>query len=152
MLRAILNSAVAAILAIDSVGRIQSVNPAAERMFGYSADEMLGQPINMLMPEPYRTQHDGYLVRHMTTGEKKIIGIGREVEGQRKDGTIFPIHLAVGAFEVGGQRFFSGIINDLSACARLQAEIDRQSLLFQAVFDHVPEALVISSRMARLSW
>ena len=114
-------------------------------MFGYSADEMLGQPINMLMPEPYRTQHDGYLVRHLTTGEKKIIGIGREVEGQRKDGTIFPIHLAVGAFEVGGQRFFSGIINDLSARARLQAEIDRQSLLFQAVFDHVPEALVISS-------
>jgi PAS domain S-box-containing protein len=145
MLRAILDSAVAAILAIDSVGRIQSVNPAAERMFGYSADEMLGQPINMLMPEPYRTQHDGYLVRHLTTGEKKIIGIGREVEGQRKDGTIFPIHLAVGAFEVGGQRFFSGIINDLSARARLQAEIDRQSLLFQAVFDHVPEALVISS-------
>ena len=84
-------------------------------------------------------------MRHLTTGEKKIIGIGREVEGQRKDGTIFPIHLAVGAFEVGGQRFFSGIINDLSARARLQAEIDRQSLLFQAVFDHVPEALVISS-------
>ena len=84
-------------------------------------------------------------MRHLTTGEKKIIGIGREVEGQRKDGTIFPIHLAVGAFEVGGQCFFSGIINDLSARARLQAEIDRQSLLFQAVFDHVPEALVISS-------
>jgi PAS domain S-box-containing protein len=145
MLRAILESAVAAILAIDSAGRIQSVNPAAERMFGYTADEMLEQPINMLMPEPYRSQHDGYLVRHLTTGEKKIIGIGREVEGQRKDGTIFPIHLAVGAFEVGGQRFFSGIINDLSARARLQAEIDRQSLLFQAVFDHVPEALVISS-------
>jgi PAS domain S-box-containing protein len=145
MLRAILESAVAAILAIDSAGRIQSVNPAAERLFGYSAEEMLGQPINMLMPEPYRTQHDGYLTRHLTTGEKRIIGIGREVEGQRKDGTIFPIHLAVGAFEVGGQRFFSGIINDLSARARLQAEIDRQSLLFQAVFDHVPEALVISS-------
>lgn len=145
MLRAILESAVAAILAIDSAGRIQSVNPATERMFGYRADEMLGQPINILMPEPYRTQHDGYLARHLETGEKRIIGIGREVEGQRKDGTIFPIHLAVGAFEVGGQRFFSGIINDLSARARLQAEIDRQSLLFQAVFDHVPEALVISS-------
>jgi PAS domain S-box-containing protein len=145
MLQAILESAVTAILAIDSAGRIQTVNPATERMFGYSAGEMLGQPINMLMPEPYRTQHDGYLARHLTTGEKRIIGIGREVEGQRKDGTIFPIHLAVGAFEVEGKRYFSGIINDLSARARLQAEIDRQSLLFQAVFDHVPEALVISS-------
>ncbi len=145
MLEAILESAVAAILAIDSSGRIQNVNPAAERMFGYSAAEMLDQPINMLMPEPYQSQHDGYLHRHLSTGERRIIGIGREVQGLRKDGTIFPIHLSVGAFEVGGKRFFSGIINDLSARARLQAEIDRQSLLFQAVFDHVPEALVISS-------
>jgi PAS domain S-box-containing protein len=145
MLKAILESAVAAILAIDSAGRIQSVNPAAEKMFGYSAGEMLGKPINMLMPEPYQSQHDGYLARHLATGEKRIIGIGREVQGLRKDGTVFPIHLSVGAFEVDGQKFFSGIINDLSARARLQAEIDRQSLLFQAVFDHVPEALVISS-------
>ncbi|MFA5956749.1 PAS domain S-box protein [Hyphomicrobium sp.] len=145
MLEAILESAVAAILAIDSSGRIQNVNPAAQRMFGYSAAEMLGQPINMLMPEPYQSQHDGYLHRHLSTGERRIIGIGREVQGLRKDGTIFPIHLSVGTFEVGGKRFFSGIINDLSARARLQAEIDRQSLLFQAVFDHVPEALVISS-------
>lgn len=145
MLKAILESAVAAILAIDSSGRIQSVNPAAEQMFGYSAGEMLNKPINMLMPEPYQSQHDSYLQRHLTTGEKRIIGVGREVQGLHKDGTIFPIHLSVGMFEVGGRKFFSGIINDLSARARLQAEIDRQSLLFQAVFDHVPEALVISS-------
>ncbi|MFT3732181.1 MAG: PAS domain S-box protein [Hyphomicrobium sp.] len=145
MLKAILESAVAAILAIDSSGRIQIVNPAAERMFGYSTDELLGKPINVLMPEPYQSQHDHYLQRHLATGEKKIIGIGREVRGLRKDGTVFPIHLSVGSFEVGGQRFFSGIINDMSAHARLQAEIDRQSLLFQAVFDHVPEALVIFS-------
>ncbi|MBS0233242.1 MAG: PAS domain S-box protein [Proteobacteria bacterium] len=145
MLKAILESAVAAILAIDSSGRIQSVNPAAEKMFGYSAAEMMGKPVNMLMPEPYRSQHDAYIGRHLATGEKRIIGIGREVQGLNKDGTIFPIHLSVGEFEVEGQRFFSGIINDLTARARLQAEIDRQSLLFQAVFDHVPEALVISS-------
>lgn len=145
MLKAILESAVAAILAIDSSGRIQSVNPAAERMFGYTADEMLNNPINMLMPEPYQSQHDDYLRRHLTTGERRIIGIGREVQGRHKDGAVFPIHLSVGAFEVDGQKFFSGIINDLSARAQLQAEIDRQSLLFQAVFDHVPEALVISS-------
>jgi PAS domain S-box-containing protein len=145
MLKAILESAVAAILAIDSSGRIQIVNPAAEKMFGYTADEMIGKPINILMPEPYQHQHDSYLERHLATGEKRIIGIGREVKGLRKDGEIFPLHLSVGAFEVAGQRFFSGILNDLSARARLQAEIDRQSLLFQAVFDHVPEALVITS-------
>jgi PAS domain S-box-containing protein len=145
MLQAILESAVAAILAIDGRGRIKSVNPAAERMFGYTAAEMFGQNVSMLMPEPYRTQHDGYMERYFRTGEKRIIGIGREVEGQRKDGTIFPLHLAVGEFEVDGERFFSGIATDLSTHARLQAEIDRQSLLFQAVFDHVPETLVIST-------
>lgn len=145
MLNAILGSAVAAILVIDSDGLIQEVNPAAKRMFGYTGGEMLGKPVSMLMPEPYRSQHDAYIDRHLATGEKRIIGIGREVEGRHKDGTIFPIHLSVGSFEVGGRRFFSGMINDLTARARLQAEIDRQSLLFQAVFDHVPEALVISS-------
>jgi PAS domain S-box-containing protein len=145
MLQAILESAVAAILAIDSHGRIKSVNPATERMFGFKASEMLGQNVSMLMPEPYRRQHDAYMERYFQTGQKRIIGIGREVEGQRKDGTIFPIHLAVGEFEVAGEHFFSGIITDLSTHARLQAEIDRQSLLFQAVFDHVPEALVISA-------
>jgi len=145
MLRAILESAVTAILAIDRSGRIHTVNPATERMFGYTNAEMLGQPVNMLMPEPYRTHHDRYIENYLQSGEKKIIGIGREVEGRRKDGSIFPIHLAVGEFEVGGESYFSGIINDLSARARLQAEIDRQSLLFQTVFDHVPEPLVISA-------
>jgi len=144
MLKAILDSAVAAILAIDGNGRIKSVNPATEHMFGYSADEMLGQDVNMLMPEPYCSRHGQYLEHHIATGERRIIGIGREVEGQRKDGTVFPIHLSVGKFEVAGETFFSGTINDLSTRARLQAEIDRQSLLLQTVFDHVPEALVIS--------
>ncbi|AGK56813.1 PAS/PAC sensor hybrid histidine kinase [Hyphomicrobium denitrificans 1NES1] len=145
MLQTILESAVAAILAIDDSGRIKIANPAAERMFGYTSDEMLGRNVSMLMPEPYRTQHDRYMERYLRTGEKRIIGIGREAEGQRKDGTIFPIHLAVGEFEMSDERFFSGIITDLSAHARLQAEIDRQSLLFQAVFDYVPETLVISA-------
>ncbi|MET1047415.1 MAG: PAS domain S-box protein, partial [Hyphomicrobium sp.] len=150
MLQAILESAVAAILAIDSSGRISSANPAAEKMFGYAAGELIGQRVNMLMPEPYRSQHDGYLTHYLGTGEKRIIGIGREVSGQRKDGSIFPIHLAVGAFEVEGNKYFSGIINDLSARARLQAEINQQSLLFQAVFDHVPEALVIADSSGRI--
>jgi len=145
MLQALLQSAVVAILAIDDRGRIRTANPAAERMFGYTSEEMRDRNISMLMPEPYRSQHDHYMERYVRTGEKRIIGIGREVAGQRKDGSIFPIHLAVGEFESEGDRFFSGIITDLSAHARLQAEIDRQSLLFQAVFDYVPETLVISA-------
>jgi PAS domain S-box-containing protein len=145
MLQAILESAAAAILAIDDRGLIKAVNPATESMFGYTSAEMLGHNVNMLMPEPYRTQHNQYMQRYLRTGEKRIIGIGREVEGQRKDGTIFPLHLAVGEFKVSGERFFSGIMTDLSSHARLQAEIDRQSLMFRAVFDHVPEALVISA-------
>ncbi|WP_045835377.1 PAS domain-containing sensor histidine kinase [Hyphomicrobium sp. 99] len=145
MLQAILDSAVSAILAIDDAGRIRSVNPATEAMFGYRADEMLNQNIKMLMPEPYRTEHDDYISRHVKTGEKRIIGIGREVKGQRKNGSIFPIHLAVSEFLVDGQRFFSGIINDLSDRAELRDEVDRQSRLFETVFQHAPEALVISS-------
>jgi len=145
MLQAILDSAVSAILAIDDNGRIRSVNPATEAMFGYRADELLGQNIKMLMPEPYRREHDDYIARHVKTGEKRIIGVGREVKGQRKNGSIFPIHLAVSEFNVAGQRFFSGIINDLSVRAELQEQVDRQSLLFETVFQHVPEALVISS-------
>lgn len=145
MLHAILESAVSAILAIDDAGRIQSVNPATEAMFGYSADEMLNQNIKMLMPQPYRAEHDDYIGRHIKTGERRIIGIGREVQGQRKDGSIFPIHLAVSEFMVDGRRFFSGIINDLSDRAELQDEVDRQARLFETVFQHVPEALVISS-------
>lgn len=150
MLQAILDSAVSAILAIDDTGHIQSVNPATEVMFGYRADEMLNQNIKMLMPEPYRAEHDDYIGRHVKTGEKRIIGIGREVKGQRKNGSIFPIHLAVSEFMVDGRRFFSGIINDLSDRAELQEEVDRQSRLFETVFEHVPEALVISSPAGKI--
>ncbi len=145
MLRAILESAVSAIIAIDEHGIVRSVNPATEKMFGYSADEILGENIKMLMPDPYRGEHDGYIDRHVKTGTKRIIGIGREVQGRRKDGSIFPLHLAVGEFAVDGQRYFSGILNDLSAREELQEKVDRQSLLIRTVFDHVPEALVISS-------
>ncbi|MFZ1105436.1 MAG: PAS domain S-box protein, partial [Hyphomicrobiaceae bacterium] len=97
-LREILQSAVAAIISIDAEGHIQTVNPAAEKMFGHSASELLGRNVNMLMPEPYRSQHDTYLAKYLTTGRRQIIGIGREVAGLRKDGSTFPMHLSVGEF------------------------------------------------------
>jgi PAS domain S-box-containing protein len=113
-LKGILESAVAAIITIDEHGLIESVNPATERLFGYGATDLIGQNVKVLMPEPYRTEHDGYIESYVRTGEKKIIGIGREVSGKRKDGTVFPLHLSVGEFEAEGRRFFTGMIYDIS--------------------------------------
>jgi PAS domain S-box-containing protein len=127
-LRAVLETAVDAIITIDERGRIQSVNPATERMFGYASPEMVGQNVNMLMPSPYKQEHDGYLMRYLHTGEERIIGIGREVQAQRKDGTVFPVDLAVSEVEPG--KIFTGMIRDISerkmAEARLR-EADRMA-------------------------
>ena len=111
-LQTVMEMAIDAIITIDERGRIQSANPATVRMFGYTTDEMLGQNVKMLMPSPYQQEHDGYLLRYLETGEKRIIGIGREVQGRRKDGTIFPIDLSVREVESG--RMFTGIIRDTS--------------------------------------
>ena len=113
-LEALLLSAVDAIITIDPQGTVQSLNAATERLFGYSAAELVGQNVKMLMPAPYREQHDGYMARYRETGEKRIIGIGREVEGRRKDGTVFPVDLAVSEVVVGEERLFMGTIRDLT--------------------------------------
>jgi PAS domain S-box-containing protein len=113
-LRGILESAVTAILTIDERGLIESINPATERLFGYSAAELLGQNVKTLMPEPYQDEHDGYIANYAGTGVKKIIGIGREVRGRRKDGTTFPLHLSVSEFSADRRRYFTGMIHDLS--------------------------------------
>ncbi|HWE18945.1 MAG TPA: PAS domain S-box protein [Hyphomicrobiaceae bacterium] len=113
-LRAILESAVTAIITIDERGLIESVNPATERLFGYGAAELIGQNVKVLMPEPYKAEHDGYIANYLATAVKKIIGIGREVSGRRKDGTTFPLHLSVSEFSTEGRRYFTGMIHDLS--------------------------------------
>src|SRR5437773_3432985 len=100
--RSIVESAVDGIVVIDSRGRIEAFNPAAERLFGYSEAEVLGHNVNVLMPSPYDKEHDGYVARYLQTGARKIIGIGREVTGKRKDGTTFPLHLSVGEMMVAG--------------------------------------------------
>ena len=144
MLEALLNEAVGAIITIDEQGIMLNVNPAAERLFGYAVSELIGNNVKMLMPEPHRGEHDGYLDNHVRTGVKKIIGIGRNVEGMRKDGSLFPMHLAVSSFYVEGTRYFSGIIHDLSEQERIQSEHSRQSSIFEAVFNNVPNALIIT--------
>src|SRR4051812_27560381 len=93
--RAIVNTAVDAIITIDESGIIDSINPASEKLFGYKAPELVGRNVKVLMPEPYRREHDGYLRNYLQTGMARIIGIGREVTGMRKDGTLFPLSLAV---------------------------------------------------------
>jgi len=122
-LRGILQSAVTAIITIDDHGIMETVNPATERLFGYTAHELIGQNVKILMPEPYRSEHDGYISNYAATGIKKIIGIGREVSGRRKDGTIFPVHLSVSEFEADGRRYFTGMIHDISDRKHVEAAL-----------------------------
>ena len=110
---------------------MQSFSPTAERLFGWSAAEVIGQNVSMLMPGPYREQHDGYLDRYLTTGERRIIGFGRIVVGERKDGSTFPMELAVGEMSSGEQRFFTGFVRDLSE--RQQTEQRLQELQSELV-------------------
>lgn len=113
-IRAILDTAVEAIVTIDETGVCESFNPAAERIFGYTADEVIGRNVSLLMPSPYREEHDGYIANYLRTGDKRIIGIGREAVGLRKDGTEFPIHLSVSEVQLGDRRLFTGMIQDLT--------------------------------------
>jgi PAS domain S-box-containing protein len=150
MVEAALASAVNAIIIIDAEGLIQRINPASEKLFGFAEAEMLGRNVSMLMPEPYRASHDAYIGHYLHTGEKRIIGIGREVTGRRRDGSTFPMHLSVAEFEFAGKRYFIGNIHDLSARAAAMAESIRQKTLFHALFDSCPDAMIISDRSGEI--
>jgi two-component system sensor kinase FixL len=131
-LRVVTDTAIDGIVVIDSGGIIEMANPACERMFGYSLQELVGRNVSMLMPSPDREQHDGYLRRYLETGEKRIIGIGREVLARRKDGTIFPIQLAVGEASVSGKRMFTGFVHDVSERKQAQQKVQElQSDLYR---------------------
>ena len=114
-LRAIIETAIDGIIIIDEQGRIDTINPAAARMFGYERAAVIGQNISMLMPQPYRAQHDGYIHNYLRTGHARIIGVGREVIGLRQDGTTFPFRLAISEVNLeNGRRLFTGIVHDLT--------------------------------------
>src|SRR5688500_4495182 len=122
-LRAILQTAVEGIITIDERGVIESINPAAEKIFGYARQEVIGKNIKMLMPSPYRENHDGYLANYRDTGQAKIIGIGREVVGQRKDGTLFPMDLSVSEVKFANRRLFTGFVRDISERKQLEKAV-----------------------------
>ncbi len=125
LLRSIIDTAPDAIVTIDTGGRIGSFSPAAERMFGYRADEVIGHNVNMLMPEPYVSEHDAYVARYLATGEKRIIGIGRTVIARHKSGSIFPMELAVGEVRTGSDHVFTGFIRDISDRVAAQARANK---------------------------
>ena len=150
-LAAMLQSAVDAIISINAVGNIESVNPATETLFGYAAPELIGQNVRMLMPEPYQSQHDDYIRHYRHTGQKKIIGIGREVKGRRKDGSTFPMHLSVSEYEIEGKRHFAGIVHDLTAQRHAEIESREQQTLFEAIINDSPHAIIIADQNHRIS-
>ncbi|MGD2062935.1 MAG: PAS domain S-box protein [Nitrospirota bacterium] len=142
LLRAMVTNAVDGIIAIDARGSMRMVNPAAERLFGYAASELIGQNVSMLMPEPYHSEHDEYLRRYVETGVRKIIGIGREVEGRRKDGATFPMYLSVAEVRDGEETFFAGIVHDLSEHKRAAQEMRRMRSYLKNIIDSMPSILV----------
>lgn len=139
-LKAIVDTAVDGVITINERGIMESANPAAERLFGWRVSELVGRNVSMLMPEPDRSAHDGYLRRYMVTGERRIIGIGREVRGLRRDGSIFPMDLAVSETPLpNGRRVFTGLVRDVSDRKRIEAELlaaDRRKDEFLAVLAH----------------
>lgn len=125
LLKAIFNAAIDGIVTISREGIIETLNPAAARLFGYDPEEVMGRNVHILMPAPYKQSHDQYISNYLETGRRKIIGIGREVEGIRKDGSIFPIRLAVSEVIIDGRISFAGIIHDLSDVKAAEAHVLR---------------------------
>jgi two-component system sensor kinase FixL len=143
LFRAVVEAALDAIVVIDRNGEIRSVNTATERIFGYSAAELAGRNVKMLMPEPYAGEHDDYLANYLRTAEKKIIGIGREVAGRRKDGSIFPMELSVGEAKVEGEVIFVGIIRDIGLRKAAEAAQRESELRLRSILDTVPEGIIV---------
>jgi two-component system, chemotaxis family, sensor kinase Cph1 len=122
-MQAILQTAVEGIITIDDRGVIELINPAAEKLFGYTRAEVQGQNVSILMPSPYREEHDRYIANYLRTGEAKIIGIGREVSGRRKDGTLFPMDLAVSEVRLPHRRLFTGFVRDITERKRAEQQL-----------------------------
>ncbi|MCY4780321.1 PAS domain-containing sensor histidine kinase [Sphingobacterium sp. UT-1RO-CII-1] len=128
LLEAIIQNAIDGIITIDSMGIVESINPAASALFGYAPEEVIGNNISILMPEPDHSRHDSYIHNYKTTGVKKIIGIGREVRGRKKDGTTFPFRLAVSEVVYGERKIFTGFIHDLTKEREVEDKLRRHAV------------------------
>ncbi len=146
-LQSILDTVPEAMIVIDEQGIVQSFSAAAERLFGYRVAEVAGRNVKMLMPSPYRENHDGYLERYLHTGEKRIIGIGRVVVGERKDGSTFPMELAVGEMRSSNQRFFTGFIRDLTERQKTEARLQE----LQAELVHISRLTAMGEMASTLA-
>ena len=144
-LRAVVDTAVDAIIMINGHGLIQSFNGAAESMLGWQADEVIGCNVKMLMPNPYQDEHDGYLHHHLSTGEKRIIGKAREVTAMRKDGSLLPIRLAVGRVELPGEPLFVGFITDVSQRRAIEESLRASEERFRSLISNLPGVTFRSS-------
>ena len=149
-LRTIIDSAVDGIIVIDEKGHIESFNPAAERLFGYPRSEVVGRNVSMLMPSPYHEEHDGYLNRYLMTGEARIIGIGREVTGRRRDGSVFPLHLSVGQMTIDGKRKFTGMVHDLSDRIALENQLRASEARWRSIIHSAVDGLVVIDAHGRV--
>src|ERR1043166_3933034 len=143
LFRAVLDAALDGIIVIDRKGLIVTANKAAEQLFGYAVAELAGRNVNMLMPEPYAGEHDGYLANYLTTGEKKIIGIGREVSGRRKDGAVFPMELAVSERQADGETIFVGLVRDLSERKAAELALRESESRLRSILDTIPDGIIV---------
>src|SRR5579859_6133102 len=139
---ALVTTAVYGIIVIDGMGNIRTYNPACERLFGFTAEEVIGKNVKMLMPEPYHSGHDGYLANYNRSGERRIIGIGREVVGQRKNGSTFPMYLSVGEGTLDNERIFVGIIHDLTVSKWADNALREREARLRSILDTVPDAII----------
>ncbi|MGI9457159.1 MAG: PAS domain S-box protein, partial [Aeoliella sp.] len=141
--QAVLDTAVDGIITIDERGIVESLNPAATRMFGYAEQEVLGNNVNMLMPESMADEHDSYIANYLRSGEKKIIGIGREVEGRRKDGSLFPLELAVSEVVIDQRRFFTGVVHDITARKAANEAFEREHEFNELIIETTPNIVLV---------
>lgn len=146
-LRSILDTVPDAMIVIDIHGIMQSFSATAERLFGWTAAEAIGRNVNMLMPQPYHDAHDGYLERYLTTGERRIIGIGRVVVGERRDGSTFPMELSVGEMKSANRRYFTGFVRDLTE----RQETERRLQDLQSELVHVSRLTAMGEMASALA-
>lgn len=147
---ALIDTAVDGIIVIDAAGTVQVYNDACERLFGYPRSEVVGQNVKLLMPAPYHDGHDGYLANYRATGEKRIIGLGREVVGRRKDGSTFPMYLSVGEGTLDHGQIFVGIIHDLTQRNEATEAIREREARLSSILDTVPDAIVTIDEMGTI--